>query len=126
MARYKRQRETATRLIKKYGEQVTWNVSRETPSNDQPWLGGTVETIAKRPYVVFVTSSSQVKQLFQMMTGTDVPTGQNLGYMGPTDFEPTTLDTVVRSDGRTYRIKSIDPLKPNEEATILYTMEFME
>lgn len=125
MGVYDRQRATATRLIAKYGEKCTWTNTIGVNTDDKtPWLGGEIIKSDHSVSVAFFTSNSQVAHLIQAMTGTAIPHGETMGYMATVPFNPSIADVVTRSNGDTYRIKSIDPLRPNSEAAILYTLEF--
>ena len=129
MGVFDRQIATAKRLIAKYGEPVTWHSApTSVPSDDdQPWNGTDVKPI-DRPgiRVAFFPTNSSIGQLIRMMRNSDIPTGNELGYMAQVPFEVSSLDTLTRRNGSVYRIKNIDPLDPNGEGVILYTLEFQE
>lgn len=127
MGRYDRQISTAKRLIAKYGERVTWNSALPSvPVTDKPWESNPVSTAAYDTTVAFFPTGSSIGQLIRFMKNGDIPTGNELGYMAQVEFTPSSLDTLTRSDGSVYRVKSIDPLNPNGEGVILYTLEFQE
>lgn len=129
MGVFDRQIATAKRLIAKYGETVTWHSAPPSvpTDDDTPWNGTDVAPI-DRPgiKVAFFPTESSIGQLIRMMRNSDVPTGNELGYMAQVPFEVSSLDTLTRRDGSVYRIKNIDPLDPNGEGVILYTLEFQE
>lgn len=125
MGVYDRQRATATRLIAKYGERCTWTNTTGVKTDDNtPWLGGEIVKADHSVNIAFFTSNSQIEHLIQAMAGTSIPHGETIGYMATVSFSPSIADVVTRSNGEQYRVKSIDPLRPNGEATILYTLEF--
>lgn len=127
MGVFDRQIATAQRLIKKYGEQVIWQSAPDSEDNGQPWNPEPVEPVDHRVVVAFFPTNSSIGQLIRMMRNSDVPTGNELGYMAQVSgFVPSSLDTIVRKSGAVYRIKNIDPLDPNGEGVILYTLEFQE
>lgn len=128
MGVFDRQVATAKRLIAKYGEPVTWHSAPPSDApDDQPWNGTDVQPI-DRPgiRVAFFPTNSSIGQLIRFMRNSDIPTGNELGYMAQVPFEVSSLDTLTRRNGSVYRIKNIDPLDPNGEGVILYTLEFQE
>ena len=128
MGVFDRQTATALRLIKKNGQLVTWNNYPENDTvGDTPWNGGSsTEPVQYKVYVAFFPTKSSIGQLMRMMRNSDVPTGNETGYMGRVNFKPSSKDTLVRADGAEYRIKNADPIDPNGEGVILYEIEFLE
>lgn len=128
MGVFDRQIATAKRLIAKYGETVTWNRYGESvpEETDEPWNATDIDPIQTPVKVAFFPTGSSISQLIRFMKNSDITTGNELGYMAQVPFVPSAKDTLTRKNGSEYRIKSIDPLDPNGEGVILYTLEFQE
>lgn len=126
MGVYDRQRNTAKRLIEKYGERVTWlKIENGAPVDpSKPWNTPSIVPAELSVNIAFFPTDSTVNPFLHYMTDKDVLTGSEIGYMATVDFEPSPQDTVRRSDGTIYQIEYIDPLRPNGEDTILYTIGF--
>lgn len=125
MGVYDRQIATAKRLIAKKGEVVTWLPSTTVQDNSKPWQttqpGGTHPSY--NVSIAFIPiSDNPIDALLRFVKGTSVTDGTLKGYMGQVPFAPATNDSIVR-DGKTYIVKSIDPLAPNGEP-ILYEIYF--
>uniref|UniRef100_A0AAU6W1F2 Head-tail joining protein n=1 Tax=Pseudomonas phage Pavpe01 TaxID=3138545 RepID=A0AAU6W1F2_9VIRU len=128
MGVYDRQVATAKRLIAKYGELVTWNSYGASVPEDpaEPWNPTDIEPDKHTVRVAFFPTGSSISQLIRFMKNGDIETGNELGYMAQVPFVPSGKDTLTRTDGSEYRIKNIDPIDPNGEGVILYTVEFQE
>lgn len=123
MGQFDRQIETAKRLIAKNGQTVTWRkVGVDTPDPSKPWKPAADTSTDTDVVVCFLPPGRVGQELIRYLKGTEVTTGSVQGLMSAVSFEPTANDVVVR-DGKTLRIKSIDPLSPNGQI-ILYTIEF--
>lgn len=118
----------ATRLIKKNGQKVTWQIAKDGPPPDsaQPWKGGEATDTTKSPYICFVPiKDKETRKLIQALKGTEVPAGNLAGLMAPvTGLTPSLKDVVIRNE-RVLRIVSIDSIAPNEQ-TVLWILEFAE
>jgi len=123
MGQFDRQIETAKRLIAKNGQTVTWRkLGVATPDPSTPWKPAADTPEDHSPKICFLPPGRVGQELIRYLKGTEVTTGSVQGLMSAVDFEPTANDVVIR-DGKTLRIKSIDPLSPNGQI-ILYTIEF--
>lgn len=124
MGQFDRQIETAKRLIKKNGQLVTWRkLAATTPDASKPWLvAASTPTDYEDVSICFLPPGRVTQELIHYIKGSDVTTGNVQGLMAAQAFEPDAKDVVMR-DGKTLRIKSIDPLAPNGQS-ILYTIEF--
>lgn len=125
MGVFDRQTATASRLITKYGQIVTWNqLSDGAPTDlDKPWKPGGVVTTPQTATIVFLPDTKENKQLLRYLAGSLTLTGTLTGLMAQVDFTPKPKDIVIR-DGTQLVIKSIDILDPNGEGVILYFLEF--
>lgn len=124
MSVFDRQIATATRLIKKYGQSVTW---RSLPDGtvtdpDKPWRPVNGGHVDHSPIICFLPDDRENRQFYAYLTGKEVSSGTTLGYMAAVNFEPKLKDIVIR-DGVEYQIQNINLLSPNGE-NILYTIEF--
>lgn len=124
MGRFDRQIETAKRLIAKNGQTVTWRKpAATTPDVSKPWLPvAALPTDYDDVVICFLPPGRIGEELIKFVKGSEVTTGSVQGLMASVSFEPDAKDIVLR-DGKTLRIKSIDPLSPNGQV-ILYTIEF--
>jgi len=124
MGQFDRQIETAKRLIAKNGQTVTWRKAGvDTPDTSKPWLpAADTPTDYDNVVICFLPPGRVGQELIRYLKGTEVTTGSVQGLMSAVSFEPAANDVVIR-DGKTLRIKSIDPLSPNGQI-ILYTIEF--
>jgi hypothetical protein len=125
MGTFDRQRATATRLILKYGQPVTWR-SRSASGGTEAKPGSTV--IFSHPVVIaFLTPKLQglLKALSTVMQ-TEVQGGGYIGLMAYVPFEPNLKDTVLRGSEELsiQRDNGIEKLDPNGEGAILYTIRF--
>jgi hypothetical protein len=123
---YGRQIETAKRLIKKYGQLVTWKKSLAVSDTSEPWKekleDEDEETLEIDVYILFLPVG-RINTEFQMFfQGTEIIVGNLKGLMANVDFEPNAKDVVIRS-GEEIRIKNISPIEPSG-IPILYTIEF--
>lgn len=117
---------TATRLIKKYGQKVTWVQVKDGANPSQPWKPAAANDTNKTVYICFVSAKdNEWRKFLATLTGTEVPVGKLAGIMaGGLSFEPTLKDKVVRA-GKTLTVTNIDVIAPNEQK-VLYTLEFQE
>lgn len=124
MAQYDRFRDTALRLITKYGEKIQYvQVLDGEAVEGKSWIVTEPQKIVHTVSAVFFSSSGSAKDLFRMMQGGDVQTGNEIAYLPTLNFTPSLKDILIRSDGKEIRIESISPIKPNDEASVLYKME---
>ena len=120
MAIYDRQIATATRLIEKYGQTITWRkVGILTPDATQPWENTNGTTVDYSPKMVFI-SKWRDQILLKYLKGTDIPTGDITGLMATQSFIPAINDTIVRGSDN-YVVKDINTVSPNGTA-ILYVV----
>lgn len=127
MGQYDRLRNTATRLITKYGEKVRYiRVLDGAPIDGKSWNKAAptkTETIVP---IVFLPKNSQLEQLIQMMQNGNVQTGNEIAWVPSLSFEPSLKDIIIRSDGVERRIKAISPIQPNGETVVVYKMDIQE
>lgn len=126
MARFDRAIESAKRNIARNGQSVTWRkLASETPDETKPWLVTADDpTDYEDVKICFLPPGRVGEELVAFLKGSDVTSGSVQGLMAAQTFEPDAADIVIR-DGKTLRIKSIDPLSPNGQ-TVLYTIEFQQ
>lgn len=124
MGRFDRQIATAKRLIAKNGQKVIWRqISNGVPASaTEPWKVGPAVNTDHDVIICFLPFTTENKEFLRALLGTEVATGSVTGLMAAVNFTPAKRDIVIR-DGKTYSIKTIDPLRPNEQ-TIMYTLEF--
>lgn len=122
MARFDRQIATALRLIKKNGRVVQWRQITEVENTPQPWNPKTGTGKDNDVSICFLPVDRITYETLSLRAGTELPKGNELGYMGAVDFEPNLKDVVVR-DGKEMAIVYIDRLAPNGQ-NILYTILF--
>jgi len=123
MGQFDRQIETAKRLIAKNGQSIVWRkLGVGMPDPLMPWKLTADTHDDYTATICFLPIGRVGQELIRYLKGTEVTTGSVRGIMRAVDFEPTANDVVIR-DGKTLRIKSIDPLSPNGQI-ILYTIEF--
>lgn len=127
MGQYDRLRNTATRLITKYGEKIRYKQVLDGEAVDgNDWeRGAPVENEFSVP-MVFLPAKSTVEQLFRFMQNGTVQTGDEIAYMPIVSFEPTLKDLIIRNDGKELRIKSIEPIKPNGDSVVVYQLELQQ
>lgn len=122
MGVYDRQRATVLRVITEKGEAVEWTNYGEPVTNpDEPWLSDSVPESKHAPSVAFFPAKLA---LLNYRKDTDVPIGDEIGYMGNPGFEPTAKDVLVRNNGKVYRLQRAVKYDPNGEGAILYILEF--
>jgi hypothetical protein len=126
MARFDRAIQTALRLIKKNGQDVTWRqVSDGAPADpNKPWNPGTSVNTDRTVRICFLPVDRQTMETFNFVKGTDVPKGSVMGLMGNVPFDPNIKDVVLRN-GEELRIASLDVLSPNGQK-VLYTVIFKQ
>lgn len=127
MGQYDRLRNTATRLITKFGEKVRYiNVQDGEPIDGKDWeVSAPVKTEHILP-IVFLPNKSSIEQLFQMMQNGNVQTGNEVAYVPTVNFTPSLKDIIIRSDGVERRLKAISPIQPNGDAVVMYQMDIQE
>lgn len=128
MGQFDRQIATVKRLVLKNGELVTWRIPTAEPPDpspsDTPWKPVADDaTDYDNVPVCFLPVGTINNELMHLLKGTEVTTGSVKGLMGAVSFVPAANAVVVRSNGETLRIKSIDTLSPNGQI-ILYTIVF--
>ena len=110
------------RLIKKYGQLVTWTKNVRVPDGQQPWkVTQTPQTF--QVYIVFTKKGSNFAEALQhLLKGTEVNIGSPRGLMASVPFVPDITDNILRGNQRIV-IKGIDPIEPNG-VPIMYLIEF--
>lgn len=127
MGQFDRLRNTATRLIAKYGEKVRYiNVKDGAPIDGREWEKSEPTKIEHIISAVFLPNKSSIEQLFQMMQNGNVQTGNETVYIPTLPFTPSLKDIIIRSDGVERRLKSISPIQPNGDAVVVYKMDIQE
>ncbi|HCH8285046.1 TPA: hypothetical protein NNQ18_004707 [Salmonella enterica] len=127
MAQYDRLRNTATRLITKFGEKIRYkNVLDGEPTDGKDWERGAPQINEYSVSVVFLPMKSSIEQLFRMMQNGNVQTGSERAYMHFVNFTPSLKDLIIRNDGVERRIRSISPIKPNGDSVVVYELELEE
>lgn len=123
MAQYDRQIATALRLIAKYGQIATWQqIVDGVPDPETPWLPVGSTTVDYSPHICFLPLDRDGKEFLMSMGQSEAVSGSMYGLMGNVPFTPNIRD-VVKRDGVSLEIKSIDLLSPNGQK-ILYTIIF--
>jgi len=124
MARFDNIIATALRLIKKNGQSVTFSQLTDGAPADplKPWKPSEQTNVDYTVDIAFFTSSLQTRKFLQYLTGTEVPEGNLIGYMGQVSFEPKIKDIVIR-DGVELTIRDFDLISPNGQK-VLYILEF--
>lgn len=143
MTFYPRMTQTALRLIKKYGQSVTWRQRNEgtLAATDKPWEGRTPDDYTD--YTVFMAFMNVGKEGFEnqryqnqaklpSVSRTKADSYSDLGFsinsvgnvsglMGQVTFTPSIRDVVLRGDKvhRVVNINNIDTAGP----VILYQVE---
>lgn len=114
---------SATRLIEKNGQVVTWRRIVDGAADDEtPWKPGNADQIDQEVAIVFLPESRVGFEFLALITNTEVPRGKLIGLMAPQDFIPTLKDIVVR-DGTPMALRYVDVIAPNG-TPILYTLGF--
>lgn len=127
MGQFDRLRNTATRLITKYGEKVRYiNVQDGEEVDGKEWERTEPTKTEHIVPIVFLPNKSSVEQLFQMMQNGNVQTGNEVAYVPTLNFTPSLKDIIIRSDGVERRIKAISPIRPNGDAVVVYKMDIQE
>lgn len=113
MGQYDRQIASVDRMIKKFGQVVTFK--RFGPD------------ITKNICMVFISPSASGesqfgKELLQYLSGTQVASGCVRGYCAPFKYTPKLNDIFIR-DGKELIIKAVDTIKPGSQE-ILHIVEF--
>lgn len=123
MGQYDRSIAQATRMIKKYGQLVTWIQQGIQVSPAEPWKDMGIDPETFPVFIVFLTPKGRLSnELFHLMQGTTVPEGAPTGLMAKVPFTPALNDKVLRGT-ETLNVKSMDIVAPNGEP-ILYKLEF--
>jgi hypothetical protein len=124
MSQYDRQVKQAIRMIKKYGQVVTWNARAENVDSSQPWKSTEVGPTPYPVSIVFLRNSGSngMNAIFHLMKGTDIPEGAPQGIMASVPFTPNITDTIDRN-GVAMKVVSIDPVAPGG-IPILYRITF--
>lgn len=124
MAEYDRVIATATRLIKKKGQLVKWQIINDPvpPDSNKPWNQAAATPEEKDVYICFLPIDRQTFETLGYMKGNEIPKGSVMGLMANVDFEPNLKDVVLRNN-KQLRIETINILSPNGQQ-ILYTIIF--
>ena len=114
----------AQELISEFGKSVIWqSTSASTPVDpSNPWIEISNTIVNHSVDIVILPIDLKTQKSIQYITGTLIPTGNNVGYMGNVDFTPTVKDIVVDGSEK-LTIKNIDVYKPNG-TPLLYIVEF--
>ena len=143
MGFYPRITQTAIRLIKKYGQQVTWRQRNDGTliTADKPWEGKTADDFTDYPvYIAFMNVGKDGAENQRYQNQSKLPTSSRMnvnsysdlgfsinsvgnveGLMAQVSFVPSIRDVVLRGDKvhRVVNINNIDPAGP----VILYQVE---
>lgn len=117
---YEKQIATAQRLIKKFGQSVTWRILQNVVDPAKPWNVTELPGIDKTVHICFLPTDRAGFESLGLKRPADLPTTAVLALMGAVDFAPTLKDVVIRN-GQMLTIDYIDILAPNGKP-ILYTM----
>lgn len=118
---YKRQIDTAKRLIRSKGQLVLWRKYVDSPTSTK-WKPEAPVSEDYNVYITFFPIMSSMKEFLRYVKDSDVPVGTIQGYMAAQSFEPSLRDVVI-AGSKIYNVKNIQELAPNGE-TILYIIEF--
>jgi len=121
---YERMQATASRLLTKYGETVTWNrqIPGALPDPAKPWQNAVPTVDKKQVKVVFFTDTLEDRQLQHYRKRTELPEGLVNGLMVNVDFIPDLNDTITRN-GTDLVVAAIDPVNPGG-TILMYYVEF--
>ncbi len=124
MGTYDRQIASAKRMLKKYGQSITWTSLTDGDPSDssQPWKVTDADPSDNTAIIAFFEIGSETRKMQMYRAGTEISQGVLMGYMAAQGFTPKIKDVITR-DGEQYTVKNIDTLSPNGEV-ILYTIEF--
>lgn len=119
--------DTAKRLIERYGETCSWQKKTNgTPADAaKPWKAGASRNSYFDCKIVFLRSDKlNLKAVVKALKGTTDENAQ--GYQrgllaGDCGFVPSVNDTIIRGDGSTSVLMSIDKLAPNG-LTVFYEL----
>lgn len=129
MGVYDRQIAAAKRMIAKYGEKCVWNANGSEVAADpsKPWATTDASTTNyPNTTIAWFPMNEQTRKRLQYSKDSEVPTGSFQGYMPQVAFNPSLKDTITKKDGTILRIYDIDPIDPNGEGAILYTITVYE
>ena len=118
MGVFDRSLNAAQRLIRKYGQDVTWQKRIDGVPADpaKPWLPAEVAVNSFNVRMVFFPEKSDALAVAMLLRGTEVHSGALVGIMAAgITFVPDIKDTVLR-DGMMLAIESINLLAPNGNA----------
>ena len=117
---------TATELIKEFGGEVIWREVADpivpNSGQPQPWRPTAGVPTDYAVQVAFFPNTKENREALHYSSDSDVPTGTELGLLGPVDFTPTLKGIVLRG-GEQLPVTKINPLRPNGVA-LYYTLEF--
>jgi len=123
MGQFDRAIDTALRLIKKNGQQVSWVQKTDiVPDPTKPWLPEGSTELTYNPFICFLPLDKEGKEFLIAMGQSEALQGMFYGLMGEQPFTPSPKDVVTR-DGVVLDIASIDLLSPNGQK-VLYTVTF--
>ena len=125
MTVYTRQIETAIRLIKAKGAEVTWRSIPDGVAADpnKPWEVTGAAPVDHTVSIVFLPLTRLNMEFMRLLAGTEIQIGDFYGLMASVDFTPAPTDVVIDGTGMVCRISAIDVLKP-DGTPILYTIVF--
>lgn len=115
MAGYARQIATADRLIRKYGELVTFHRLSDW-TGDKPWKPSDdpTETDFEDVPIVYYTETGLGRELLAYFQGADVPAGQTLAMIpGNVAFNPQLKDTIDSPTMGLLKVLSNNPISPS-------------
>lgn len=128
MAIYDSFKAFGSRLVAKYGQDVTWSKIRDgTPSDsNKPWVPGDSEVTNYSVKMVFVPDSyDNSRGAYEYFPKSDLPVGVVIGIMVDVPFVPSLKDTVSRG-GHILRIEDIKEVRPNSESATLWKIRMRE
>jgi hypothetical protein len=124
MSFYDRQIRQAAKMIKKFGQPVTWKQPvKVVPDSTKPWKVNAADPVPYTVNMVFVRANGFSRELYRLIKGTDIPTGAPKGLMAAVPFTPT-VDDIVDRNGTILKIAAIDVVSPNGDP-ILWLIEFV-
>ena len=115
--------ETALELITEFGEPVTWvQVTDDTVFDENnPLSAGDTVKVDYPVDIAFLPVDKDTRRSIQARTGTLIPEGTVLGYMGQTEFTPKLKDQIIR-DGKQITVRFFDVYAPAGDV-VLYVLE---
>lgn len=123
MAQFDRAIQTALKLIKKNGQEISWKQpTNSIPNPSQPWNQSTGSFTEYKPFICFLPLDKEGREFLTAIGGGEILSGSFYGLMGAVPFTPKKVDTVTRN-GVVLHIENIDEISPNGQK-VLYTIIF--